>query len=93
MRHQNPKNNRPLTPQVTVTAEDCNNNPDKMVRRFSKMVKKEGIIEECRTRAFFVKPTTKRAEKKRQRQRVIDKVNRRRDELFNIKDRSLKRRK
>ena len=93
MRRQNPKNNRPLDPQVTVRAEECNNNPEKMVRKFSKLVKKHGIIDECRERAFFVKPTTKRAEKKRQRQRVIDKVNRRRDELFNIKDRSLKRRK
>tara|TARA_Y100001973_G_C5203386_1_gene339548 strand:+ start:3381 stop:3662 length:282 start_codon:yes stop_codon:yes gene_type:complete len=93
MRRHNSKNKKSFNPQITVTAEECNNNAEKMVRRFSKMVKKEGIIEECRTRAFFVKPTTKRTEKKRQRQRLIDKVNRRRDELFNIKDRSVKRRK
>jgi ribosomal protein S21 len=86
-------NSKRIDTCVTVRAEECNNNPEKMVRKFSKLVKKHGIIDECRERAFFVKPTTKRAEKKRQRQRVIDKVNRRRDELFNIKDRSLKRRK
>lgn len=91
-RRNNSKNQRPLQAQLIVRAEECNDNPEKMVRKFSKLVKKEGIIEECRSRAFFTKPTTKRAEQKRQRQRVIDKVNKRRNELFNIKDRSPKRR-
>ena len=93
MSRRNFNNSKRIDTCVTVRAEECNNNPEKMVRKFSKLVKKHGIIDECRERAFFTKPTTKRAEQKRQRQRVIDKVNKRRTELFTIKDRSLKRRK
>jgi|15BtaG_2_1085339.scaffolds.fasta_scaffold13075_2 ribosomal protein S21 len=76
--------------RATVRAEDCNGNAEKMIRRFSKLVKKDGIIEECRERAFFVKPTTRRSEKKRARERVIQKINRKRTELLTIKDRSFK---
>lgn len=88
----NRNRNKPLNPQLAVTAEECNGNAEKMVRKFSKLVKKEGIIDECRSRSYFVKPSVKRTEEKRQRQRVIEKVNRRRNELFSIKDRSGKRR-
>jgi len=88
----NTNRNKPLNPQLAVTAEECSGNAEKMVRKFSKLVKKEGIIDECRSRSYFVKPSVKRTEEKRQRQRVIDKVNRRRNELFSIKDRSGKRR-
>jgi len=78
---------------VTVYAEDCNNNAEKMVRRFSKLVKKEGIIDECRERSHFIKPTTKRTEKKRAKKRLVEKINKKRDELFKVKDRVVKRRK
>ena len=61
---------------VTVTAAECGGNAEKMVRKFSKKVKKEG--------SHFIKPTFIRAEKKRAKKRLINKVNKRRDELFNF---------
>ena len=84
-------NKEHLSPQITVTAAECGGNVDKMVRRFSKKVKKEGLMEEMRTRSHFVKPTVVKAEKKRQKKRVIQKVNKKRDELFTSRD-SYKRR-
>ena len=66
----NRRNKNELTPQITVTAAECGGNAEKMVRKFSKKVKKEGLIEELRTRSHFVKPTVVRAEKKRQKKRA-----------------------
>jgi ribosomal protein S21 len=83
--YKNKNNNKTFNTCVTVTADECGGNAEKMVRRFTKKVKKEGIIEECRERSHFVKPTVKRAEKKRNRNRVIEKVNRKRNELFSLK--------
>ena len=80
-----------LEPLITVTAEECGSNAEKMVRRFSKKVKKEGLMEELRSRRHFIKPTVLRAEKKRQKKRLIQKVNKKRDELFTARD-SYKRR-
>ena len=79
---------RPIEPRVTVHAQECNGNAEKMVRRFIKKVKREGIMEEIRDRAHYIKPTTVRAEARRNRERVIQKVNNKRNELFNVKPRS-----
>ena len=85
--------NKNITACVTVTDKECQGNAEKMVRRFLKKVKKEGIVEEYRQRSHFIKPATRRAEAKRQRRRVINKVNKKREELFNFSDRSMGRRK
>tara|TARA_R110002110_G_scaffold161222_2_gene359962 strand:+ start:788 stop:1069 length:282 start_codon:yes stop_codon:yes gene_type:complete len=92
MKRNNRKNNKPLSPCVTVTAEEHRGDIDRMIRRFRKMVKNEGIIEECRERQYFKAPSQKRREKKEERQRLINKVNRRRDELLKPRDRFIKRR-
>jgi len=65
-----------------VTAEECHDNPEKMVRRFIKKVKSAGILEEARSRTHFKKPSEERREKKRERKRLIQKVNKQREELF-----------
>lgn len=85
------RHNKRVTTQITVTADECGGNAEKMIRRFSKKVKKDGIIEEYRSRTHYVKPTTRRSEEKRQRRRLIQKVNRKREELLNFKG-NLKRR-
>ena len=36
---------------------------DSMLRRFKKQVKKEGILQECRNREFFLKKSLARKEK------------------------------
>lgn len=88
------KNRQPrIDTCVTVYAADCNDNPEKMIRRFSKLVKKAGIIEEYRERSRFIKPTVRRAEAKRAKKRLIEKINKKRNELFKVKERVVKRRK
>ena len=86
------KRNKKLNPCITVRAEDHNNDPDRMVRRFRKLVKSEGIIEEQRNRRYFKSGSEKRREQKEERQRLINKVNRRRTELLKPRDRYKKRR-
>ena len=41
-----------------------NEPPEKLIKRFSRKVKKEGIIEEVRERRFFTKPSSIRRQKK-----------------------------
>jgi ribosomal protein S21 len=67
---------------LAVTAEECNNNIDRMIRKFTKKVKKEGIIEEVRNRKYYKKPTAVRTEEKRNRKRLIEKINKERSELL-----------
>ena len=63
---------------------------DSLVRRFNRKVRKEGVIEEIRNRRYFIPDSVRNAENKRKRQRVIDKVNRKRQELLAFDDNSYK---
>ena len=60
---------------ITVSADECRGDAEKMVRKFSKKVKKDGIIDEYRDRTHFKKNSIKRTEKKRAKKRLIEKVN------------------
>ena len=53
-----------------------------MIRKFIKKVKKEGIVEEYRARRHYTKPSVIKAERRADRQRLIDKVNKDRTELL-----------
>ena len=81
-RHSAKTNSKPLRTFVTVTSEECQGNPEKMVRRFIKKVKTSGVLEECRSRTHFVKPSEVRRMEKRETKRLIQKVNKQREELF-----------
>jgi len=91
-RRHDSANPKPLQKFITVTAEECQGNPDKMVRRFTKKVKSAGLMEEIRERAYFKKPSERRREEKQERERVIQKVNRQRAELFKPRTNSIGRR-
>ena len=75
--HHRPKRPRHNIIQgcVTVTAAECGDNPEKMVRRFIKKVKNEKIIEEYRDRSVYKKPSEIKSQEKRNRRRLIEKVN------------------
>ena len=73
---------QPLRTCLTVTADECRGDADRMVRKFIKKAKKEKIVEEYRERRHFVSGSQKRAEKKRQKRRIIKKHNLRMEELF-----------
>jgi len=52
---------------MTVVINDRGGDPEKLVKRFIKKVKKAGIIEEVISRRYYVKPSAKkRLAKKRQ---------------------------
>jgi ribosomal protein S21 len=82
-RQKNNKFPKKINGCITVTAQECGDSNDRMVRKFIKKAKKEGIVDEFRSRTHYKKPSVLKSEKKAQTQRVIDKVNRDRDELFN----------
>jgi ribosomal protein S21 len=84
------KHQTSLSGVLTVTAEECGGNVDKMIRRFIKKEKIEGIVEEYRSRTHFVKPSDVKREERRQVKRLIEKVNRQRRELFKPRDQRLK---
>lgn len=81
------RDNKEFNTCITVRAEDNNNDPERMIRRFRKLVKNEGIMQEIYDRRYYTSPSEVRREEKRQRQRLINKVNRRREELFKPRDR------
>ena len=50
--------------RVTVRAEECRGDAEKMVRKFSKKVKRSGIMDEMRDRRAFKKRSVLNTEKK-----------------------------
>jgi ribosomal protein S21 len=58
-----------------VKVEARRNEPgERLIKRFSRKVKKEGIIDEVRERRFFVKPSKIRRLKKLRRKRIARKI-------------------
>ena len=68
-----PKQTRDKMANVTVIAR-YKEPAERLIKRFSRKVKKEGILEELRERRFYKKPSTKRREERLRRKRVIRKV-------------------
>jgi len=56
-----------------------NEQPERMIRRFIKKVKKEGILEEIRQRKYFVKPSEVRRKQRKERKAVMRKAQAQRD--------------
>jgi ribosomal protein S21 len=63
---------------VIVTAKECKNNHERMIRRFIKKVKKERIVEEVRNRKRYKKPSVAKKEKRIRAQRTRLKEERKR---------------
>ncbi len=61
-----------------------------LVKKFIKKAKKEGIVEEYRSRRFYKSPSEKKREKKRQTERLLEKVKQKEKELFNFADKGRK---
>tara|TARA_R100001510_G_C7647658_1_gene205000 strand:+ start:206 stop:502 length:297 start_codon:yes stop_codon:yes gene_type:complete len=86
MRHKRRRGPRKISGTLEVSESDPGiKNADSMVRRFNKKVRKEGIIDEVRERRHFTPNSVKNTERKRTKRRLIEKINRKRDELFNPK--------
>tara|TARA_B100002051_G_C16638919_1_gene587508 strand:+ start:928 stop:1158 length:231 start_codon:yes stop_codon:yes gene_type:complete len=63
----------PKTVNVVVTPRK-NESPERMIRRFTKKVKKEGILEEVRERSYYTKPCQKRRKQKQERAKTLRKL-------------------
>ena len=55
---------KPLVP-IQVTAEECGGSFEKMLRRFVRRTREEGILVEVRDRRGFVKPSQRRRRTKK----------------------------
>ena len=55
---------------VGVTARECRNNNERMIRKFNKKVKKERIIEQIKDRRRYKKPSVAKKEKRARAQRA-----------------------
>ena len=55
-----------------ITSKECHGHADKMIRKFIKMTKKEGIIEEARDRRYYEKPSVKKRKKSEKARRERD---------------------
>lgn len=58
---------------VYVTARK-NESGESLIKRFSRKVKKEGIIEEYKNRKYYEKPSVKKRRDKLKRKRVLKKL-------------------
>ena len=58
---------------------------EKLIKRFSKKVKNERIIEKVLERRRFIKPSTRRRKEKLRRQRLIQKLNLKQKQLLDDK--------
>ena len=62
---------------INVRVEARRNEPvDRLIKRFNKKVRREGIVEEARDRMYYEKPSVKKARTRRQRKRVLEKLKR-----------------
>ena len=73
---------------VVVTAKECKNNTERMIRRFTKKVKKARIIEEVRNRKRYKKPCVAKKEKRIRAQRQRLKEERKRQRMQQKRNRN-----
>ena len=55
-----------------VTAKECRGHADKMIRKFIRKTKKEGILEEARDRRYYEKPSVAKRKKSEKARRLRD---------------------
>ena len=56
---------------------------ERMLKRFMKKVKKEGIMEELRERSYYKKPSETKRHKKKRRKRIAQDIQRKNEERLN----------
>jgi len=73
---------KPINVEVEVNYRD--ENPEKLIRRFVKKVKKERILENYRDRMYYEKPSTKKQRLKARRRKVLEKLRIERENKENL---------
>tara|TARA_R100000808_G_C2152959_1_gene162773 strand:+ start:3817 stop:4035 length:219 start_codon:yes stop_codon:yes gene_type:complete len=54
---------------------------ERMLKRFTRKVKKEGILQTIRDKRYYEKPSVKKQRTRKQRKKVLDKLKRERDTI------------
>ena len=60
-----------------------NESIERMLKRFMKKVKKEGIMEELRERSYYTKPSETKRHAKKRRKRIAQDIQRKNEERLN----------
>jgi small subunit ribosomal protein S21 len=55
---------------------------ERLIRRFTKKVKKEGVMDEYRKRQHYEKPSIKKRRKKMKRKQIVQKLQREREARY-----------
>tara|TARA_B100000902_G_C27103271_1_gene809887 strand:+ start:319 stop:561 length:243 start_codon:yes stop_codon:yes gene_type:complete len=53
-----------------VTAKECRGNADRMIKKFVRKTKKEGILDEVRRRRYYEKPSVAKRKKSEKARRM-----------------------
>lgn len=53
-----------------VTSKECRGNVERMIRKFIRKTKKEGVLDEVRERRYYKKPSIKKREKSEKARRM-----------------------
>jgi small subunit ribosomal protein S21 len=72
---------------ASVSLKQCRGNVERMIRRFTKKVKKERIIEEFKEKRYYKKPSVARKEKRIRAERRRRKEERKRARAQENRDR------
>ena len=72
---------------ASVSLKQCRGNVERMIRRFTKKVKKERIIEEFKDRRYYRKPSVAKKEKRIRAERRRKKEERKRARAQENRDR------
>ena len=70
---------------VSVSLRDVKGDPYRLIKRFTKKVKKERILEDYLSRRFYEKASTKRRREKAEKLRNAQKAEAARNKKLNIK--------
>ena len=70
---------------VSVSLKDVKGNSSRLIKRFTKKVKKERILEDYLDRRFYEKPSTKRRKEKAKKLRNARKAEAERNKKLNIR--------
>ena len=68
--------------RVEVTPRNHNEPVERMIKRFSKKVKKERIIESYVERSTYEKPSKRRRREKKRREKVLEKLRIEREKTY-----------
>tara|TARA_Y100000592_G_scaffold1907_1_gene3004 strand:- start:12791 stop:13069 length:279 start_codon:yes stop_codon:yes gene_type:complete len=77
---------------ITVHSSECGGNSERMIRKFIKKVKRGGILEEVKDRRYYKSGSVLNAERKRNKKSLVQKINKKREELLTTTKTRAKRR-